>query len=112
MKSEREAAFRTVAKAADMAEGKGGGFDAASEAYHVARACMAIVDADRCLQCVEEWSDARVSVGRLWPVSCTPKASILLVDRPSAAAEDALVWSARDGRVQSESRCDVLPLSH
>ena len=45
---------------------------------------MRIVDADRCLHVLEAWGDAAplVSLGRLEPPSCTPKASILLIRWP------------------------------
>jgi hypothetical protein len=57
---------------------------------------MRIVDTDRCLYARETWVRAtadghgactapappRVSLGRLDPPTCTPKASVLLLQRP------------------------------
>ena len=89
-----EEAFKIIAQAADTAiVGPGGRFDPASEPARRAFRCMRLVDTDRCLHILESWgagtgSDGaaarrpRVSIGRLEPPTCTPKASLLIVERP------------------------------
>ena len=88
-----EEAFRTIAQAADTAiVGKGGEFDPQSAASLSAFHCMRMVDTDRCLHMVEAWvatraATPRVSLGRLHPVTCTPKASLILLQRPDGAGD-------------------------
>ena len=100
-----EEAFHTVARGADIAVvGKGGAFDPASTASIAAMRCMRIVDTDRCLYALERWGSSsgseeetegtkaavgrpHLSLGRLDPPSCTPKASLILI-RPLAEGEE------------------------
>ena len=100
--SELLEAFRTVVRAADtVVVGKGGEFDIGSANYAVARSCMSLVDTDRCLWVAQQSLDSgpcsesayRVTLGTLSPVTCSPKASLLIVEpsrkpdaQPSAAA--------------------------
>ena len=84
--------FGSVAKAADYAVvGKGGTFDVASAAFVAARFCMRLIDTDRALYFRERNAAAgiaapTISIGVLEPLTCSPKASILLVAPPPAQA--------------------------
>lgn len=108
LRSAGEEAFRTIARAADTAVvGAGGSFDPSSAASVAARRCMRIVDSDRCLHILETWGAADicaecdgsvgseesaekpgprplVSVGSLQPLTCTPKSSLILIQRPES----------------------------
>ena len=104
-------AFRTVAQAADTAVvGKGGSVDPDSAASKLARRCMRIVDSDRCLYALDRWARGelcaecaeppspstttrrlpRVSVGSLSPLACTPKSSLILIERPPPSDVEVL----------------------
>ena len=81
------AAFRPVAKGADLAVGAGGAFDPRGAAFGSAEQCMRKVDGDRLLWAREAWAgpcDARL--GQLEPPSCSPRNSVILL-RPAPAAD-------------------------
>ena len=81
-----------------------------SAASKLARRCMRIVDSDRCLYALDRWARGelcaecaeppspstttrrlpRVSVGSLSPLACTPKSSLILIERPPPSDVEVL----------------------
>ena len=108
--------FRMVAKAADLAvSGKGGAFDPTAGTFLSASRCMTLVDTDRLRWVVEEAAarggsgggTSSVALGKLSPLSCSPKNSVLVVRAGESPPEEEGAPSLRCVEIEPEPPQEV-----